>query len=140
MNFFGIGGPELLLIMAVGLFVLGPKRLIEGIREGKRMYTELKRQRDQLQALVEQALELEELKKDLKIDKLAEGAKEIEKNLSLDQMVDTESPGRPRSVRYQRRTPPQPSDDPAASVPEIDLGTRDSKSPNPDSSTGEARA
>ena len=140
MNILGIGGPELLLIMAVGLFVLGPKRLIEGIREGKRMYTELKRQRDQLQALVEQAIELEELKKDLEIDKLAEGAKEIEKNLSLDQMVDVESPAKSRSVRYQRRTPPRPTGDAGTSGPDIDLDAKDLSSPKPDGSTGEARA
>ena len=140
MNILGIGGPELLLIMAVGLFVLGPKRLMEGIREGKRLYTELKRQRDQLQALVEQAIELEDLKKELEIDKLAEGAKEIEKNLSLDQIVDVESPGKPRSVRYQRRRPPLPTRDADESVPDIDLEGPDSSSPKHDGSTGEARA
>ena len=49
MTLFGIGGFEFLLIAAIALFVLGPKRLLEGIREGRRIYSEFKRQRDALQ-------------------------------------------------------------------------------------------
>lgn len=128
MNILGIGFPELLLIMAVGLFVLGPQRLMEGIREGKRMYTELKRQRDQLQALVEQAVELEGLKKDMQLDKLSEGAREIEKSLSLDQMVDVEPSTKPKSVQYRRRTPPLPSRERSESVPDIGLEGGESSS------------
>ena len=32
MTLFGIGGFEFLLIAAIAFFVLGPKRLLEGIR------------------------------------------------------------------------------------------------------------
>jgi hypothetical protein len=32
-NFFGLGGFEVLLVGAIALFVLGPKRLLEGILE-----------------------------------------------------------------------------------------------------------
>ena len=49
MSFFGLGGFEVLVIGAIALFVLGPKRLLEGIREGRKIYTDLKRQRVALQ-------------------------------------------------------------------------------------------
>ena len=52
MTIFGIGGFEVLLIGAIALFVLGPKRLLDGIRQGRRIYTDLKRQRESLQSLV----------------------------------------------------------------------------------------
>lgn len=84
MNILGIGGFELLLIMAVGLFVVGPKRLRDGIREARGLYRELKRQRQELQTLLEQAIELEEMKKQLDVERFAEGAREIAANLSLD--------------------------------------------------------
>ena len=50
MTIFGIGGFEVLLIGAIALFVLGPKRLLDGIRQGRRIYTDLKRQRAALQS------------------------------------------------------------------------------------------
>ena len=63
MSFFGLGGFEVLVIGAIALFVLGPKRLLEGIREGRKIYTDLKRQRVALQALITEAIDLEDLKK-----------------------------------------------------------------------------
>ena len=57
MTLFGIGGFEFLLIAAIALFVLGPKRLLEGIREGRRIYSEFKRQRDALQSMIAEAIE-----------------------------------------------------------------------------------
>ena len=81
MNFLGIGSLEFLLIIAIGLAVVGPKRLLGGLRELKRMYTDFKRYRDELSTMVTDAIEVEELKKD--IEPLTEGAKEIQKALSL---------------------------------------------------------
>ena len=90
--FFGIGGFEFLLIAAIALFVLGPKRMLEGIREGRRIYSELKRQRDALQSLITEAIDLEELKKQVDADGLAEGIKSdvkaVQDELTLDRVAD----------------------------------------------------
>ena len=92
MTFFGIGGFEVLLIAAIALFVLGPKRLLEGIREGRRLYSELKRQRDALQSLITEAIDLEELKKQVDVEGLAEDIKKdvavLQDELALDQVAD----------------------------------------------------
>lgn len=92
MNFLGIGGLEFLLIFGVAMFFLGPKRLAEGVRTGRKYYTELRRYRQELTSLVTEALDAEELKKELeetKRDMWDEGAqKQIEglgEDLSLDQ-------------------------------------------------------
>ena len=90
--FFGIGGFELLLIAAIALFVLGPKRMLEGIREGRRIYSELKRQRDALQSLITEAIDLEELKRQVDTDGLVEGIKSdvkaVQDELRLDEVAD----------------------------------------------------
>ncbi|MCH7969585.1 MAG: hypothetical protein IH960_00905 [Chloroflexi bacterium] len=124
MTFFGIGGFEVLLIGAIALFVLGPKRLLEGIREGRRLYSELKRQRDALQSLITEAIDLEELKKQLDADGLAEGIKQdvaaLQDELSLDQVADdVKSPAdfRSGSVSRARRLNRPPVD--------VDSETRD---------------
>ena len=75
MSFFGLGGFEVLVIGAIALFVLGPKRLLEGIREGRKIYTDLKRQRVALQALITEAIDLENLKKQVDLDGLGDSAK-----------------------------------------------------------------
>jgi Sec-independent protein translocase protein TatA len=64
-SFFGVGGLEFLVIFGVALFLVGPKRLAEGIRTGRKYYTELKRYRDELTSLVTEAIDADELKKDL---------------------------------------------------------------------------
>ena len=92
MTFFGIGGFEYLLIGAVALFVLGPKRLLEGIREGRRIYSDLKRQRDALQSMITEAIDLDELKKQTDVEGLIDGLKDdaraLEDELALDQVAD----------------------------------------------------
>ncbi|MDA0231972.1 MAG: hypothetical protein O3B04_05915 [Chloroflexi bacterium] len=92
MNFLGIGGLEFLLIFGVAMFFLGPKRLAEGVRTGRKYYTELKRYRQELTILVSEAIDAEELKTELeqmKKDVWDEGVtKEIaglEQDLTLDQ-------------------------------------------------------
>ena len=86
MSFFGLGGFEVLLIGAIALFVLGPKRLLEGIRDGRKMYTDLKRQRDALQSLITEAIDLEDLKEQVGIDDIKESVQSLEDDLKLDQV------------------------------------------------------
>ena len=86
MTIFGIGGFEVLLIGAIALFVLGPKRLLDGIRQGRRVYTDLKRQRDALQSLVTEAIDLEEIKKQVSVDEIKDSAASLENELALDQL------------------------------------------------------
>lgn len=92
MSFLGIGGWEFLLIFAVAMFLLGPKRLAEGVRSGRKYYTEFKRYRDELTSLVSEAIDAEDLKKEMaqvKKDAWDDGASKeiagIEKDLTLDQ-------------------------------------------------------
>ena len=92
MNFLGVGGLEFLLIFGVAMFFLGPKRLAAGVRTGRKYYTELKRYRQELTSLVTEAIDAEELKKDLeqtKKDAWDEGLTQeiagIEQDLTLDQ-------------------------------------------------------
>jgi Sec-independent protein translocase protein TatA len=88
MTFFGLGGFEVMLIGAIGLFVLGPKRLLEGIREGRKIYSDLKRQRDALQSMITEAIDLEDLKKQVDVDGITEDVKSLEADLALDQVAD----------------------------------------------------
>ncbi len=94
MNFLGIGGLEFLLIFGVAMFFLGPKRLAEGVRHGRKYYTELKRYRQELTSLVTEAIDAEDLKKELEETKRevwdesdTEAIKGIEKDLALDQGI-----------------------------------------------------
>ena len=42
MNFFGIGGLELIVVFIIGLLVVGPVRLVEGVRTARKYMTETK--------------------------------------------------------------------------------------------------
>ena len=86
MNLFGLGGFEVLLVGAIALFVLGPKRLLEGIRDGRKVYSDLKRQRDALQSLITEAIDLEDLKDQIGIDDIKESVKTLEGDLKFDQV------------------------------------------------------
>jgi Sec-independent protein translocase protein TatA len=88
MNFFGVGGFEFLLIIFVALFFLGPKNLIFGIRKMRLLYTQLKKQRDELISIVTEAVEIEELKKLDPIDEIKKDIKKIESSTKLDQIID----------------------------------------------------
>lgn len=92
MNFLGIGGLEFLLIFGVALFFVGPKRLAEGVRTGRKYYTELRRYRQELTSLVTEAIDAEDLKKELEETKremwdegLTREIAGLEKDLALDQ-------------------------------------------------------
>ncbi|MDE0592359.1 MAG: hypothetical protein OSB68_03835 [Dehalococcoidia bacterium] len=88
MGFMGLGGLEVLLIGAIALFVVGPKRLLEGIRGGRKIYSDLKRQRDALQSLITEAIDLEDLKEQVVIDDIKERVKTLEDDLKLDQVAE----------------------------------------------------
>ncbi|MDH3999358.1 MAG: Sec-independent protein translocase protein TatB [Desulfuromonadales bacterium] len=60
---FGIGFPELLMIMALALIVLGPKRLPDLARALGRGFTEFKRATDELKTTFEDEVRLDEQKK-----------------------------------------------------------------------------
>ena len=94
---------EVLLIGAIALFVLGPKRLLEGIRQGRRIYTDLKRQRDALQSLVTEAIDLQEIKKQVNVDEIKDGASSLENELALDQLNEDVQKSVNRSVPRERQ-------------------------------------
>ena len=92
MGFLGVGGLEFLVIFGVAIFIVGPKRLAEGVRTGRKYYTELKRQRDELTAMVTEAIDAEELRKDFEETKreawdesATKSIAGIENDLTLDQ-------------------------------------------------------
>ena len=88
MSFFGLGGFEVMLIGAIALFVLGPKRLLDGIRDGRKIYTDLKRQRDALQSLITEAIDLEDLKDQIDVDGMKDTVKSLEDDLNIDQVEE----------------------------------------------------
>ena len=106
MTIFGIGGFEVLLIGAIALFVLGPKRLLDGIRQSRRVYTDLKRQRDALQSLITEAIDLEDIKKQVNVDEVKDSVVSVENELAIDQlnedvrMADSSSVSRKRQLNW----------------------------------------
>jgi Tat protein translocase TatB subunit len=58
MELFGVGLPELLLIMLVALVVIGPERLPEVASQVGRTVADLRRQANQLTAEFQQSLEI----------------------------------------------------------------------------------
>ena len=134
MNFFGIGGFEFLLIGAIALFVLGPKRLMEGIREGRKLYTDLKRQRDALQTMLTDAIEMDELKKDLDAEGIKRDVQKLKDDLTLDQTekeLDPPANAAEATATAQKWTPKRPpvivDSEIRDSVPDLDLGMGDEK-------------
>lgn len=138
MNFFGLGGFEVLLIGAVALFVLGPKRLLEGIREARRIYSELKRQRDALQSMITEAIDLEDLKKQIDTDSLTKDVKALANELTDDVKSATDVGGGSVSRTKQLNRPPIAVDpEVRAAIPDLNLsgaaegGTGDSVETKP---------
>ena len=68
MNFLGIGGLELVVVMLVALFVVGPVRLVEGARTARKYMTEIRRQREELTQMIEEAADIEGVKEALDQD------------------------------------------------------------------------
>lgn len=60
MNIFGIGGFELVMIMIIALFIVGPANLLVFIRKTRLVYSEFKKQRDELISAVEQTIDVDD--------------------------------------------------------------------------------
>ena len=145
MNFFGIGGLEFLLLGAVAYFVLGPKRLIEGIREARRVYSNLRRQRAELQSMITEAIDLEEIKQQVDSEGLAKDARDLQEELALDQVaedvknatdINTGSVSRDRRLNRPRV---KTDDDARAAIPDLKLlGPTDGEEANPSAAKPEA--
>ena len=90
MNIFGIGGFELVMIMIIALFIVGPANLLVFIRKTRLVYSEVKKQRDELISAVEQTIdvdddieELQNLKESLNnlSEKTSKSVREIKKDI-----------------------------------------------------------
>jgi sec-independent protein translocase protein TatA len=66
---FGIGLPELLLILVLGLLVLGPERLPEMARTVGRLYGQLRRASEEFQRTIRQDLEALDRQEDINRNK-----------------------------------------------------------------------
>jgi Tat protein translocase TatB subunit len=66
---FGIGLPELLLILVLGLLVLGPQRLPEVARMVGRLYGQLRRASEEFQRTIRQDLEALDRQEDINRNK-----------------------------------------------------------------------
>ncbi|MDG2102001.1 MAG: hypothetical protein GWO78_06870 [Dehalococcoidales bacterium] len=90
MNILGVGGFELIMIFIIALFIVGPANLLILIRKTRIIYSEFKKQRDELISAVEQSIEidddikeLENLKESLNSisDKTTKSIRKIKKDL-----------------------------------------------------------
>jgi len=66
MNILGVGGFELIVIILIALFIVGPSNLLIFIRKTKIVYTEFKQKRDELVSAVEQTIEIDDDMEELK--------------------------------------------------------------------------
>ena len=66
---FGIGLPELMMILVLGLLVLGPKRLPEVARTLGRFYGQLRRASEDFQRTIRQDLDAIERQEDIQRNK-----------------------------------------------------------------------
>ena len=82
MNFLGIGGLELVLVMLVALFVVGPVRLVEGARTARKYMTEIRRQREELTQMIEEAADVEGLKEALDGEGVLDQVKDVTSELN----------------------------------------------------------
>ncbi len=83
MNIFGIGGFELLIIIAVATLIIGPRRVTEMLRDARKVYSELKRQRENLTSMVSEEMAIEELRKESGINEVSEAAAVVREELAL---------------------------------------------------------
>ena len=81
MNFLGIGGLELVVVMLVALFVVGPVRLVEGARTARKYMTEIRRQREELTQMIEEAADIEGMKEALDQDGIMDEIRDIKSEI-----------------------------------------------------------
>ena len=77
--------------------------MLDGIRQGRRIYTDLKRQRDALQSLVTEAIDLEEIKNQVGVDEIKDSAASLENALALDQLNEDVQESLSSSVSRERQ-------------------------------------
>ena len=77
--------------------------MLDGIRQGRRIYTDLKRQRDALQSLVTEAIDLEEIKNQVGVDEIKDSAASLENELALDQLNEDVQKSLSSSVSRKRK-------------------------------------
>ncbi len=90
MNILGVGGFELIVIILIALFIVGPSNLLIFIRKTKMVYTEFKQKRDELVSVVEQTIDIDDDMEELKnikeslsdvSDKTSNSIKKLKKDL-----------------------------------------------------------
>ena len=77
MNFIGIGGLEVIVVFLIALLVVGPQRLVHGARAARKYMTELRRQREELTQMVEEAVDMEGIRESLDQDGLLEEVRDL---------------------------------------------------------------
>ena len=82
MNFLGIGGLELVLVFLVALLVVGPVRLVQGAKTARKYMTELRRQREELTQMVEEAVDMEGIRERLDQDGVLDEVRDISTELN----------------------------------------------------------
>jgi sec-independent protein translocase protein TatA len=87
---FGVGLPELLVIMVLGLLVLGPQRLPEVARTIGRLYGQLRRASEEFQRTIRQDLAVLERQEDVNRNKAV--ADEIRERFAALEEVQTALP------------------------------------------------
>jgi Tat protein translocase TatB subunit len=73
---FGIGLPELIVIMVVALLVVGPSKLPELARSLGKAFNEFRRMADEVKETIEEEVLKEEEKKEEEIEETKEDVKE----------------------------------------------------------------
>ncbi len=81
MNLFGIGGLELIVVFLVALLVVGPVRLVQGARMARKYLTELRRQREELTQMVEEAVDMEGIRERLDQDGILDDVRDLTSEL-----------------------------------------------------------
>ena len=120
MNFFGIGGLELIVVFLVALLVVGPVKLVEGARLARKYMTELRRQREELTQMVEEAVDMEGIRERLDQDGILDDVRDLSAELNdiredartiTTDAADFKSLARSvvRPTGYSRNTPSPPS-------------------------------
>ena len=82
MNFLGIGGLELVVVFLIALLVVGPVRLVQGAKTARKYMTELRRQREELTQMVEEAVDMEDIRERLDQDGLLDEVRDLSSELS----------------------------------------------------------
>ena len=82
MNLFGIGGLELIVVFIIALLVVGPARLVEGARTARKYLTELRRQREELTQMVEEAVDVEGIRESLDQDGILDDVRDLTTELN----------------------------------------------------------